>query len=161
MRTPWFTAWGRVGDQQLERLRAALTDERIAGKLRLVAIHHPAAGRYARSRVRGLRDYKAFAAVLGAVGAELVIHGHEHQDLKAEIAGPNRQRALPRIDVRGVPSGTYEAHRPDRTARYRIFEISGGRIVGHHLRVWDSAAHAFHDDPTLSYHPAGSSPGPG
>src|SRR4051812_36817217 len=38
--TPWFTAYGRVGKGQLARLRRALFDERLHGKVRLVAIHH-------------------------------------------------------------------------------------------------------------------------
>jgi 3',5'-cyclic AMP phosphodiesterase CpdA len=154
LRTPWFTAWGRVGDKQLGRLRSALADPRLEGKVRFVAIHHPPAGPHSLSRIRGLRDHKALHAVLAEVGAEIVIHGHEHQDLVNEIAGPNRGRAEPVIEVRGVPSGTYEAQRPERTARYRIFEIAAGRIVGHHLRVWDSASHTFRDDTTQSYHRA-------
>src|SRR5262245_41169126 len=43
--TPWFTAYGRVGPGQLARLRKALSDPRIAKRVRLVAIHHPPAGR--------------------------------------------------------------------------------------------------------------------
>jgi 3',5'-cyclic AMP phosphodiesterase CpdA len=164
LETPWFTAYGVVGPRQLRRLRAVLADPRLAGKLRLVAIHHPPAGEPARSRIRGLRDRDAFAAVLAEVGAELVIHGHEHQDLYAELAGPRRGAAgagtpgagMPgagMIEVRGVPSGTYEAHRPERTARYRVYDIQGGQIAGHWLRVWDSAAHRFVDDTAMSYHP--------
>jgi 3',5'-cyclic AMP phosphodiesterase CpdA len=153
LETPWFTAYGVVGPRQLRRLRAALADPRLAGKLRIVAIHHPPAGEPARSRIRGLRDRDAFAAVLAEVGAELVIHGHEHQDLYAELPGPNRASATGLIEVRGVPSGTYEAHRPERTARYRVYEVVGGQIVGHWLRLWDSAAHRFVDDTGMSYHP--------
>src|SRR5690606_2681217 len=86
--TPWFTAWGRIGVTQLDRLRAALLDPRLEGRFRLVAIHHPPAGSRAASVIRGLRDRQAFADVLAEAGAELVIHGHEHQDLAAELPGP-------------------------------------------------------------------------
>lgn len=149
--TPWFTAYGRVGRAQLERLRAVLMDERLADKLRVVAIHHPPAGRAARNWVRGLRDFKAFARVVAEAGAEIVLHGHEHRDLRSELAGPDDRV----IEVLGVQSGTYAVQGSHRTARYRIFEISapdgaaGGRahVLGHKLRVWDEARGRFVDDP--------------
>jgi len=136
--TPWFTAYGRIGAGQLARLRQALGDPRLAGKVRLVAIHHPPAGKHARSKVRGLRDHEAFAQVIGEVGADLIVHGHEHQDLVEELAGP----AGP-IPVRGIASGTYHHNKPDRIGRYRVFEIDGGKIVSDYVRVWNRATGAF------------------
>jgi 3',5'-cyclic AMP phosphodiesterase CpdA len=140
--TPWFTAYGRVGDVQLARLRSALCDPRLNGKVRIVAIHHPPAGDRARSRIRGLRDHQAFAAVLAEAGAELVIHGHEHVDVRESL--PDSQGDG--ISVLGVPSGTYEAGKPHRTGRVRIIEIENGRIIGHHLRVWHRARRIFERD---------------
>ena len=148
LQTPWFTAYGRLDDGQLERLGAILDDPRLSDKLRLVAIHHPPAGRRAANRVRGLRDHGRFAEVIAAHGAELIIHGHEHRDMHNQLAGPDDTR----IDVLGVPSGTYEGHHTDRTASYRIFEIADPsesetagsqgphrpRILGHTLRRWNS-----------------------
>jgi len=149
--TPWFTAYGRIGETQLERLRNALLDPRLAGRFRLVAIHHPPAGARARSIVRGLRDRDAFAAVLAEAGAELVIHGHEHLDLREELAGPG---GLP-IAVRGIQSGTYEAGNLTRRARYRIYEIGpsppdGARpaLTGDLLRIWDPERARFVPDDT-------------
>jgi 3',5'-cyclic AMP phosphodiesterase CpdA len=136
--TPWFTAYGRVGPGQLARLRKALSDPRLAGKARLVAIHHPPAGRRAQSKIRGLRDHEAFAKVIAEVGADLIVHGHEHQDLREELAGP----AGP-IPVRGVASGTYHHNKPDRTGRYRVFEISSGKIVSDYVRVWNRETGSF------------------
>ena len=130
--TPWFTAYGRVGAGQLARLRRALADDRLRGKIRVVAIHHPPAGKRAESRIRGLRDHEAFARVIAEVGADLIVHGHEHRDMTELLAGP----AGP-VPVRGVASGTYEHGRPDRTARYRIFELEGGVIRGDHVRIWN------------------------
>jgi 3',5'-cyclic AMP phosphodiesterase CpdA len=140
-KTPWFTAYGMVGDDQLERLGQALSDPRLRGKVRVVALHHPPAGRRAASRIRGLRDHEAFAAVLAKHGCDLVLHGHEHRDLRLELPGPSAA-----IPVLGVPSGTYEAGDPDRLARYRVIEIEGGRVVSHHLRVWRRDQKAFEID---------------
>jgi 3',5'-cyclic AMP phosphodiesterase CpdA len=129
--TPWFTAYGRVGETQLSRLAQVLADPRLAGKTRVVAIHHPPAGRAAANKIRGLRDYREFAQVIGEVGADLIVHGHEHRDMVEAIAGPTGP-----VPVRGVASGTYEHDKPHRTARYRVFEIERGRITSDHVRVW-------------------------
>jgi 3',5'-cyclic AMP phosphodiesterase CpdA len=136
--TPWFTAYGRVGAGQLARLAKVLADPRLAGKARVVAIHHPPAGKRAFSRIRGLRDHEAFATVIKGVGADLVVHGHEHRDMTEQLAGPAGD-----VVVRGVPSGTYEHGQPERTARYRIFEIEDGHIVGETERVWDREQHTY------------------
>lgn len=148
--TPWFTAYGKLETEQLERLHAVLSSERLAGKLRLLAIHHPPTGAVARNRVRGLRGWRGLAEVLADAGAELVLHGHEHRDLYHEMSGPGDQV----IPVMGIHSGTYQAHRPERTARYRVFDISDepagpdGRpvVLDHRLRIWDATAGRFVDD---------------
>jgi 3',5'-cyclic AMP phosphodiesterase CpdA len=142
LQTPWFTAWGRLGPRQLERLEQVLGDPRLAEAARVVAIHHPPAGSRARSRIRGLRDRDELAAVLARTGAELVLHGHEHEDLAEQLSGP---AGVP-IPVLGVPSGTYEASRPERTARYRIFDIDGRSAIRHRMRVWDRPSRTFKDD---------------
>jgi 3',5'-cyclic AMP phosphodiesterase CpdA len=136
--TPWFTAYGRVGAGQLARLRKALTDPRLANKARLVAIHHPPAGKRAANKIRGLRDHAAFADVIKEVGADLIVHGHEHQDLTEELIGP-----VGAIPVRGIASGTYHHNKPDRISRYRIFEIEAGKIIRDHVRVWNRATASF------------------
>jgi len=146
--TPWFTAYGRIGEGQLARLAKVLADPRLAGKARLVAIHHPPAGKRAASRIRGLKDHAGFAEVIAGHGADLIVHGHEHRDMTELLAGPNDTK----VPVRGVPSGTYHHHAPragaghdkaDRTARYRLFDIEDGRITEVGVRVWDPVEHRF------------------
>ncbi len=137
--TPWFTAYGKVGHGQLVRLGKVLSDPRLAGKVRVVAIHHPPAGKRATSRIRGLRDHKEFAHVIAQHGADLIVHGHEHVDVVESLAGPDGKI----IPVRGICSGTYFHNKPDRVARYRIFEIDGGQIRSDHVRVWDRERGVF------------------
>jgi predicted phosphodiesterase len=79
--------------------------------------------------------------VIKECGADVVIHGHEHRNMRESLDGP----AGP-IDVLGVPSGTYEANDATRTARYRIFEIEAGRVVGQHLRIWHRDRKTFGRD---------------
>lgn len=139
--TPWFTAYGRLGSGQLARLRKAMSDPRLADKIRVVAIHHPPAGKRAESRIRGLRDHAAFAEVIAQTGAHLIVHGHEHRDMTEALAGP----AGP-VPVRGIASGTYFRDKPgrnDRVARYRIYELEGGKVVSDHVRIWDRQRRVF------------------
>ena len=141
--TPWFTAYGRVGEAQLARLKQVLGDPRLDGKVRVVAIHHPPAGRAAKSRIRGLRDHEAFAEVIHELGADLIVHGHEHRDMTEMLAGPTGD-----VPVRGVASGTYHFNKPHRTARYRIYEISDGKISGDHVRIWHPDVNRFEPNPS-------------
>lgn len=160
--TPWFTAYGRLEAAQLERLRTVLTSRELAGKLRLVLVHHPPAGAVARHRLRGLRGWRALARILGETGAELVLHGHEHRDLRHDIAGPAGQR----IPVLGIQSGSYHGLHHEHTARYRIFDISTRdlapdgrpRVVAHHLRVWDPERAIFVEDAGGALPPADGPP---
>jgi 3',5'-cyclic AMP phosphodiesterase CpdA len=143
--TPWFTAYGRLGSGQLARLRRVLGDPRLADKIRVVAIHHPPAGKRAESRIRGLRDHAAFAEVIAQGGAHLIVHGHEHRDMTETLPGP----AGP-VPVRGIASGTYFRDKPEnsgRSARYRIYELAGGSVVSDHVRVWDRARRTFAAEP--------------
>ncbi len=147
LQTPWFTAYGVIGEAQLQRLRDALLDEQYADTLRLVAIHHSPAEPRARSRVRGLRDRQALYDVLKETGAELILHGHEHLDLSAVLPGRDGE-----IPVRGIQSGTYDAGDSalDRRARYRIYEISDTcdnsqrpKVLSEELRLWDPGNSSF------------------
>ncbi len=130
--TAWFSAYGYVGKDQLARLRRVLGDPRLAGKVRVVAIHHPPAGRRAKNAIRGLHDHEDFAQVIRDAGAELIVHGHEHRCMLETLAGPTGP-----IEVRGVASGTYLHDDPSRTARYRIYDIDAGVIRSDSVRIWD------------------------
>jgi 3',5'-cyclic AMP phosphodiesterase CpdA len=137
--SPWFTAYGRAGAGQLDRLEKALKDPRLAGKVRIVAIHHPPAGKRAANRIRGLKDHARFAEVIANAGADLVVHGHEHRDLIELLPGPNGAS----VPVRGVASGTYFHNKPERTARYRIFDIDANGIRADHVRIWQPQQNVF------------------
>lgn len=149
LETPWFTAYGVVGRKQLDRLAQVLDDDRLTGKVRIVAIHHPPAGSCSQSRIRGLHDRGDFRRVLARSGADLVIHGHEHQDLFHTLPGPGGKP----IPVRGIQSGTYNGSKLYRGARYRVFEIGQGRedranfgIRATVMRVFDADSGQFTAD---------------
>jgi hypothetical protein len=70
--------------------------------------------------------------VIAACGADLIVHGHEHRCMEETLATPTGT-----VSVRGVASGTYEHGDPERSARYRVYEISAGGIRSDGVRVWD------------------------
>lgn len=139
LETPWFNAWGRIGRGQIERLEQVLADERLAGKFRLVAIHHPPVGRCAEHRRHGLHDHAGFARALARVGADLVLHGHEHRDLRAQAQGPNGVR----IPVHGIQSATYAGKRRSHRASYRIYTVDGEGEAAQETRIWSSSIGGF------------------
>ncbi len=146
--TPWFTAYGVIGDKQRERLRSVLADPRLADKLRVVALHHPPAGERCKSRLHGLKDHEQFAEILRETGAELVVHGHEHVDMTEHLEGPEGEP----IVVQGIQSGSYESGKPRLRARCRIYEVgeanSRAKVIGHSMRVWDPEAARFVAEPS-------------
>jgi len=73
-----FMAAGRLGRGQIARLEAALEALGAAGLTRVLLIHHPPLPGMASWR-RGLHDARALEGVLQRVGAELILHGHEHR----------------------------------------------------------------------------------
>jgi len=133
-----FGAWGRIGEAQLARLEAALAAPELAGKTRVVMVHHPPI-RQKHGEDRNLKDRDALAAVLARVGADLVLHGHDHQDEHTELAGPGGTR----IPVIGGGSASYTGG-PDKRSRYNLYEIHGAAITLI-TRAHDEASDAFRE----------------
>jgi len=115
-------AIGRLGAAQLEALERRLDELGRDGLFRVVLVHHPPLDETTKHRKR-LLDSAAFRAVLGRVGAELVLHGHDHRFLEAQIEGPDGP-----IAVFGVPSASALPYRDRPGAHYYLHEVtkSGG-----------------------------------
>jgi 3',5'-cyclic AMP phosphodiesterase CpdA len=126
---------GWLGRAQLAALESALA--RLDGKFRILLLHHPPYDNR-HSILRGLRDRRALQRLLSRVGCELVLHGHEHRDLRHELDGPRGK-----IPVIGVGSGTYDDQRLERRARYNVYTIESNRLVDIETRVHDLASKGF------------------
>jgi len=115
--TPVFWASGRLGAEQRSRLAGLLDRLGAEGLCRVILIHHPPLPGQA-DRLRGLMDAPQLAALLARHGAELVMHGHNHQSTLRWAEG-----ARGRIPVVGVPSasGRPGFHAP--AARYNLFSF--------------------------------------
>ncbi|MGQ0673726.1 MAG: metallophosphoesterase family protein [Hyphomicrobium sp.] len=115
---PPFVAAGRLGKEQLGRLDHVLGQAAKAGLFRVVVIHHPPLIGLAPRR-RALEDARELEALLARRGADLVLHGHNHQDTLAStpsVPGP--------VPVAGIASGSAaKAHGREPLARYRLITI--------------------------------------
>jgi 3',5'-cyclic AMP phosphodiesterase CpdA len=122
-------ATGRLGEDQLQRLDAALTDPAYENLFRIVTLHHPPQ-KGAVSKRKSLDDQEALRAVLAKHGVDLVLHGHAHESLVGSIPGPNGSA----IPVLGVPSASAQSsgHSP---ARWHMIEIEPRATGGHHARI--------------------------
>lgn len=115
-------AWGLIGSAQRERLEALLEAPEVARRVRVVLLHHPPVV-HRPPEHRNLRDRQQLLEVLARTGADLVLHGHDHRDQRAALAGPGGAK----IPVVGVGSASYAGH-ADHRARYNVYEIQPGRI---------------------------------
>ena len=75
------------------------------------------AARSTKHRKR-LLDSAEFCAALGQAGAELVLHGHDHRFLEAEIDGANGP-----VPVFGVPSASARPYSDKPGAHYFLHEV--------------------------------------
>jgi 3',5'-cyclic AMP phosphodiesterase CpdA len=113
-----FLASGRVGPQQLARLADLLSDLGREGLCRVVMIHH-APYRSATSPARQLIDAAAFERVVARVGAELILHGHNHRIQLTRLAGPERP-----VPALGAPSSSAYAGARQHRAGYHLVDIT-------------------------------------
>lgn len=114
--TALFMANGRVGTQQLARLRTLLLHLKEEGLFRLVMIHHPPNIGAMQWR-KALSDAEAFRAVLKEAGAELVLHDHGHEAVRATLEGPKGP-----IPVRGSASASGNGNRMP-AAHYHVIGV--------------------------------------
>lgn len=84
---PVFIAAGTLGAGQIARFETVMAELAAAGLCRVVLIHHPPHIGGA-SRRKGLTDGAAFRAALARVGAELILHGHNHRAQLGRVDTP-------------------------------------------------------------------------
>jgi len=115
--TPPFMATGRLGEPQIARMAEML--DTLRTRFRVVMIHHPPLEQPSGYHKR-LVDAARFRQAIAAVGAELVIHGHDHVHALAWLAGKDG-----RVPVIGVPSASGGA-RTKHAGAYNLYRINGG-----------------------------------
>lgn len=114
-----FMATGRLGGAQLAKLAEHLIVLAREPVFRVVLIHHPPIpnrGHY----MKRLIDAPIFRALLAEHGAELVLHGHNHEQQLRWLDGPRG-----RVPVVGVPSASAIVSDYDEPAAYNLYRIGG------------------------------------
>jgi 3',5'-cyclic AMP phosphodiesterase CpdA len=114
-----FVASGRLGQRQCDAAAKLLAETGRAGHIRIVLIHHPPQ-RDGASFGRALSDADAFEAVIRRIGAELILHGHNHRLMVNHMEGPERP-----VPVVGVGSASALRGTASHRASYHLFEIEG------------------------------------
>ena len=113
-----FVASGRVGSRQMAAAERILEDlGRDHSCFRIVLIHHPPHVGGAQAG-RNLTDAPRFEAMIGRVGAELVLHGHNHVGSLAHLTGPRGP-----VPVIGAPSASARGGTLTHKAGYHLFTI--------------------------------------
>lgn len=106
-----FSASGKLGREQTERMASTLKDLEGKGFFRILMIHHPP-NAFNVARVRRLTDIRRVADGILQGGCELIIHGHDHKLERTELVGNGY-----RIPVMGGPSCA---------GGYLVYDIDGG-----------------------------------
>lgn len=114
-----FVASGRLGRRQCQAAAKLLAEAGRAGHVRVILIHHPP-HRDGASFGRALADADDFERMVRRVGAELVLHGHNHRLMTHYIEGPDRP-----VPVVGVASASAIRGTPSHRAGYHVFKIEG------------------------------------
>ena len=113
-----FVASGRLGRRQRRAAEEMLADlGRDRDCFRVVMIHHPPHVGGAQAG-RNLTDAEQFEAIVGRVGAELILHGHNHVGSLARLAGPRGP-----VPVVGAPSASARGGTLTHKAGYHLFTI--------------------------------------
>ena len=76
----WHDSSGLVGDSQLERFATLLSDPRIAGRTKILALHYGLRRANAQpdTRLHGLADADRLLELAANSGVALAVHGHLH-----------------------------------------------------------------------------------
>ena len=138
--TPALSARGRLGKTQREDL-AALLEQLSGGEVfRVVLIHHPPLPGQNKWR-KAMADTRQFVGIIRKFGADLILHGHNHRQMYAEIDGNSRM-----IPVYGVAAASARrtGRRPE--SHYNIYRIERAATdwrCNVTVRVWDGEAYDF------------------
>jgi 3',5'-cyclic AMP phosphodiesterase CpdA len=113
-----FLAVGRIGKNQLQRLKKILIDADQMNLFRVVLIHHPPVPGVVGWRKR-LTDADAFRAIIQDHGADLILHGHAHLHSQGRVNTRDRQ-----VPVIGISSASASDDHSKRQARYHLYRLS-------------------------------------
>lgn len=114
---PPLIARGKLGEVQIKHAEEILDNLHKQGYYRIIMIHHPPLPGQNIWR-KALKERNAFKDLLERVGAELILHGHNHQDMYHCLdtqTGP--------AHIFGVPSASASGFGKKPAAGYHIYRL--------------------------------------
>lgn len=139
--TPAFMATGEVGAPQRDAVGRVLASPSLAGKFRVVMLHHPLLPDPSRPLdvMRRLVDASEIVATLRGAGADLVVHGHNHVFLRNRLPGTD-------VPIIQVASGS--RRKSGHMAEFNVYRIANGRLDAIERHIYDASRDAFvgHDE---------------
>ena len=119
-----FGAWGEIGAAAADGAGERCCAPPSCGAARASCCCTIRRSCTARPRTATCATGPLLAELLARAGAELVIHGHDHRDERATLAGP-AGRSIP---VVGAGSASYDGP-SHRRSRYNVYEIEARHIT--------------------------------
>ena len=113
-------ATGRLGQEQIKKLKKILQDTGSDGFFRIILIHHPPTVYDFRHKLRRLTDAAQFRDAIRQTGTELILHGHNHIAQSATIEGPKTL-----VPVIGTASASGPQSKGEKAGGYALHEIAG------------------------------------
>ncbi len=136
-------ATGKLGSRQVAALADRLKELGREGLFRIVLIHHPPLAGATKPQ-KSLVDAESFRRTIEEVGAELVLHGHDHRFEFGELQGPHGP-----VPVVGVASASAVETRHKPPSQYHLYDIErsdGGWTLQLRTRGFDAGSGGFGDD---------------
>ena len=122
---------GHLPSREVERVRKVFADA-PPDAVRVAVVHHNVVGGRL-SRRMGLARWRTAQRRLAALGAELVLSGHDHEEAASQIDGSLA------VSTAGTPTDRSRGNRP---SAFNLVRIDERRIqIEHHL--WDRPGHRF------------------
>ncbi len=124
-KTPMFTAWGWVGEDQLGRLEQRLAEvPHLERKTKVALVHHNLHPRDAwHEHAAQLKDRTEVIAALHRLRFDLLLHGHTHRAHQFVV-----ERDGHTLAIVGSGSSTRQSEDPGRIARYNVYSTEGSRV---------------------------------
>lgn len=129
---------GRVSKEQLDRLLTWSNLPALRERFLIVALHHHLRLSEKDARAKDPKDDTPLLngpeveEILGRAGVDLVLHGHRHRMMRLDLELGGRS-----VPVLCPGSGSRLDPRLERTAKYGLYRIQGGRLAEVRFRAWD------------------------
>ena len=129
--TPWFTAYGRLGREQLQALDAALGEE---AAFKIVLVHHPPILSHGRpdKRWRNNRDGQAMIDLCLKHEVGMLLCGHTHGAFRVQLENPRPFHIF-------CAGSTTKEH----GATYNRYLLEGSQLIDVGVRRYDPSADRF------------------